>query len=232
MEAEFEAIFGDDSSSESEEEVDADCSDDYNTEILSEDSGEDETEFDQEDVDTKLLIAEAPEVLEHSVPIVKVPGLPLQMRHSGFRICGDNIDKTIRRRHMRSDRGTISLHYFHSFAVQNRVDFSGLSDSQPDNSGIVDMKAMACAIQPTKADDQTLRRNFATFVSRILCKRMKFFKLCFDGLVNRHIEHRYSYEMSQKSLVVSIIIMMVYRLVHSFSQSGVVSTKGPGSTFN
>ena len=30
---------------------------------------------------------------------------------TGFKIVGDNIDKTVHPRHMRSDRQTISLHY-------------------------------------------------------------------------------------------------------------------------
>ena len=42
----------------------------------------------------------------------------------------------IRRRHLCSDRENISLHYFHSFAAENRVNFSEFSDIRPDNSGI------------------------------------------------------------------------------------------------
>ena len=40
---------------------------------------------------------------------------------TGFKIVGDNIDKTVRPRHMRSDRQAESLHYFHSYAVKDRV---------------------------------------------------------------------------------------------------------------
>ncbi len=41
-----------------------------------------------------------------------------------FKIVGDNIDKTIRPREMRSDHQTRSLHYFHSYAVRDRIDIS------------------------------------------------------------------------------------------------------------
>ena len=45
-----------------------------------------------------------------------------------FKIVGDNIDKTIRPRQETSQHHTQSLHYFHSFAVKDRCDVSGLED--------------------------------------------------------------------------------------------------------
>lgn len=38
-----------------------------------------------------------------------------------FKIVGDNIDKTVRPRQETSDSHTKSLHYFHSYAVKDRV---------------------------------------------------------------------------------------------------------------
>ena len=43
---------------------------------------------------------------------------------------GDNIDKNIRPRDMRTDHQGRSLHYFHTYAVQDRVDLSNVSDVQ------------------------------------------------------------------------------------------------------
>ena len=68
------------------------------------------------------LIVQPPEVLEPSSMIKISPGLPLQLRHKGFRLCGDNIDKRICRRYLRSDRRNQSVHYLHAYAVENRVD--------------------------------------------------------------------------------------------------------------
>ena len=34
-----------------------------------------------------------------------------------FKLCGDNLDTTVKVRYMRSDKGNRSLHYFHSYAV-------------------------------------------------------------------------------------------------------------------
>ena len=47
-----------------------------------------------------------------------------------FRLCGDNVDKTIKQRHMRlATRKLESIHYFHIYAVADRIDFSHLSKS-------------------------------------------------------------------------------------------------------
>ena len=44
-----------------------------------------------------------------------------------YRICGDNIDKSVKHRYMRSDfQVSSSLHYFHSYATADRIDFSKL----------------------------------------------------------------------------------------------------------
>ena len=74
------------------------------------------------------LIAQHPDVLEPSHFVKVLPGVPLQIRHKGFRLCGDNIDISIHRRTLRSDRRNQSLHYFHAYAVENQVDVSHLSD--------------------------------------------------------------------------------------------------------
>ena len=52
---------------------------------------------------------------------------PLTHWH-GFKVVGDNVDKTIKPRHMREDRQTKSIHYFQIYAVKDRVDLSNRSD--------------------------------------------------------------------------------------------------------
>lgn len=42
----------------------------------------------------------------------------------GFKIIGDNVDKSVRARHQTLTTTDQSLHYFHSVAVMDRVDFS------------------------------------------------------------------------------------------------------------
>ena len=49
------------------------------------DSADSEDELEQ---DKEIMIAEAPRVFEQSVPILTIQGLPFQLRHCGYRICG------------------------------------------------------------------------------------------------------------------------------------------------
>ena len=48
----------------------------------------------------------------------------------GFRIVGDNIDKTVRPRDMRHNHHTTSLHYFHSYAVRDLILFTHLRQKE------------------------------------------------------------------------------------------------------
>lgn len=43
-------------------------------------------------------------------------------QHFSFKLVGDNVDKTVRRRYIRYDlEGTLSLHYFHTYAICDRI---------------------------------------------------------------------------------------------------------------
>lgn len=119
------------------------------------------------------------------------------------KLCGDNIDKTVRQRYMRSDRhGTSSLHYFHSYAIADRIDFSNLSEESKYSTSL-DNHALASMLLPSLEDEESLRKNFKVIVSRILYDNIHFIKYTFDGVVNWHIKHCYYNEMSKKSVTVS-----------------------------
>ena len=51
----------------------------------------------------------------------------------GFKIVGDNFDKNFSQTYQRIDYQTVSRHYFHMYAVKDRVDLSELSDIPRDN---------------------------------------------------------------------------------------------------
>lgn len=120
----------------------------------------------------------------------------------GYTLCGDNIDKNVRRRYQRSDKTTISLHYFHMYAVKNRVDFTSESDDCP--SCTMNAQDKAIALMPTIDDDQQMRKNISIHMSRVLCTHMEFFKCCLSDVACWHMKHKYYKEMSTKSHVVSI----------------------------
>lgn len=205
----FEFDSFDDSSDSSDASSESDEEDELPSDLVSDkdeiESNDSDDSSEEEDAECRdVLIAQPPEVLEPSVQIEKCPGVPEMMKHRGFRLCGDNIDKSVHTRHMRLDRRNQSLHYFHLYAVENRINFVNLPDEVPDNSHITDFRSVAESLLPTTRDDTALKKNIATLISRILCKHVKFFQLSCDDLVKRHIQHRYYEDMSMKSLVVSL----------------------------
>ena len=96
--------------------------------------------------------------------------------------------------------GSISLHYFHAYAVADRIDFSKLSDTPPMSLGT---EAQAFMILSSLEDDSDLEENFKILIARVLCENLPFFKETFDGVVTWHIKHCYYEEMSKKSDIVS-----------------------------
>ena len=50
---------------------------------------------------------------------------------NGFKIVGDNIDKNIRPSFQQINHQTVSLHYFHSCVVGDRINLASLSDVAP-----------------------------------------------------------------------------------------------------
>lgn len=116
-------------------------------------------------------------------------------------LVGDNLDKNIRPRDMRSDHQTQSLHYFHTYAVRDRVDVSSYSSE----SKLPDIKSMQLDnLLPSLLDDKVLTHNFAVLVGRTLNKYMPFFSKFGKG-IDRHIVHEYSSEMAKKSEVVGVM---------------------------
>ena len=133
----------------------------------------------------------------------------------GFKIVGDKIDKNIRRSFQRVDYTTQSFHYFHAYAILDRIDFSGLSDLQP--TGEIDVNQLI----PSDDDTKSLKKMLATLVTRFIIIRSLFKCVLFKCMheyrilvlnmeefssekkdVVWHIDHKYSVEMKQKSEVV------------------------------
>ena len=129
-------------------------------------------------------------------PSDRVPTLPT------FKLVGDNLDKSVRPRDMRMDSQTQALHYFHMYAVRDRINLAEFTDnpSLPEVS-LADLKT----ILPTTQDQEVLQKNFAILIARTLTKHMPFFKKFGSGL-ERHLVHERYEEMSAKSEVVSVYI--------------------------
>lgn len=79
----------------------------------------------------------------------------------GYILVGDNIDKNIRPSFQRIDKTTRSLHHFHVYAVLDRVDFSGLSDTTPTTT-VVD----PLSLLPSNNDIARLKQEMSILISR------------------------------------------------------------------
>ena len=79
----------------------------------------------------------------------------------GFKLVGDNIDKNIRPSFQRSNSQTKSLHYFHSFAIKDRVNLQSLSDITPTNPNIDYSKLL-----PSAADITQFKNDAEILVAR------------------------------------------------------------------
>ena len=80
----------------------------------------------------------------------------------GFKIVGDNVDKNVRARHQTLISQNQSLHYFHAFAVMDRVDLSGFSDTAPSGDVTVDVTDFL----PSQADIDIVLSRFKIFITR------------------------------------------------------------------
>ena len=84
---------------------------------------------------------------------------------------------------MRSDYQ--ALHFFHSYAVQDRIQSESCSESIPP---IDPANVNFSDLLPTSTDDTVLKRNMAIMVACILKKHMPFFAKYGSG-VEKHIIH-------------------------------------------
>ena len=142
---------------------------------------------------------------DSNVPAAPVPEDTIKpsVKEHGVKLVGDNIDKTVQTRYMRVDKQGTSLHYFHAYAAQDRFDLPMPEDVPP----IPDNPKLFDDLLPSDCNKTTLKEFFAIHVARILCKHMPCFAEDFVDVIPEHLDHPMSAEMSQKSEVVSYIVM-------------------------
>ena len=119
------------------------------------------------------------------------------------------MDLSVKVREMRVDSNDQLLHFFHYYALQDRVDVSHLSNKQP--------QCLATSLSiadflPSTEDYQALRDNFAVHLARIAVKKFSAFKFLEEG-VPQHIIHRYSKELSRTSHFVSKTVYNVQQII-------------------
>lgn len=111
------------------------------------------------------------------------------------------IDKTIKPRYLRTYNKSQSLHYYHSYAVQDRINVFDLPIQRP-LSCMPSPDLVAESLLPSSTDDAALVKNIKILFSRVLSETLKLFDVSFSDLIEVHIGHRRYREMSSKSHVV------------------------------
>ena len=119
---------------------------------------------------------------------------------NGFKLVGDNVDKNVEPRFMRMEYQTQSLHYFHMYAIKDRINLSAYSDRQESVLAPDDINPLS--LLPSPNDYEALMNNFAILLSRCLVQHCPYFQKTFSDVVQNHIYHKYSTEMSMLSEVV------------------------------
>ena len=131
-------------------------------------------------------------------PDIQSEGVPPSL-NAGVKLVFDNIDETVKPRHIILESKTTSLNYVHVIAVKDQIDYSFLSDK-------IDLQRETNLydILPDGDDHDSFKKRITSHVSRTIVVYLPFFKVDFMWLVPAHIPHRYSSAMSMKLEVVSI----------------------------
>ena len=111
-----------------------------------------------------------------------------------YKMVGDNLDKNVQPHDMRVDIQVRSYHFFHTYAVKDRIDLSD-KIQVPE---VYNLKKLL----PSSGDKKELLSNYGFLFTQTLQKYMPYFKKLCVGM-EWHITHEYSSEMAQKSEIVS-----------------------------
>ena len=115
---------------------------------------------------------------------------------------GDNIDKNVTPRDMRVGNQVKSLHYFHSYAVKDRLDPSSLSGDGHDG----DVNSLAISsVLPTVDDCVRIRNDYIILAARVIVENISHFSFL-QKCVVKHIPHKFSKETARKYMIVSEIV--------------------------
>ncbi len=116
---------------------------------------------------------------------------------------GDNVDKQVNVRDIRSDHHGRLMHMFSIFAVKARVSPPAPIADLP--RPILCTETLECFL-PSKEDITVIQGDLEVLVSRILCDYIKGLEKL-KRLVTKHIPHTYSEEMGAKSEVVVLDVL-------------------------
>ena len=111
---------------------------------------------------------------------------------------GDNWDLEVKARYLTKSQNKKCLHYFHGYAVKDRVVARGLDNSRPQKRiGKIEMQEFL----PTPEVQEAIVADLVNIILRVLVKYLTPYST-FKKAVIYHILHPHSKEMVEKSEVV------------------------------
>ena len=70
---------------------------------------------------------------------------------------------------------------------------------------------------PTLQDEETIKGNFQHLIAQVLIRDMKYFEKYWKNCIDKRIDHEYSHEMSQRSEVVSQLLLFFKEILYYFN---------------
>ena len=121
-----------------------------------------------------------------------------------FKFIGDNVDKKVGVRDVRTDHQSEMVHMYSLLVARSRLPPLDL----PRTGQVADVMSLPWkSFLPTQEDIESIRNNLAVLVSRLLVQYFKDLSSLSKSVPN-HIKHKYSQQMSKKSEVVVLDVLM------------------------
>jgi len=120
------------------------------------------------------------------------------------KITGDNLDMYIHTSHMSSEKQNRDLHLYTSNLIFSRVATTDVSNSPP---GICANMISVDDCFPSDLENDCLMNNYAVIIGRLFADKIPAFSWL-KNVLPEHIPHEYSHQMSQKSTVYALPLLM------------------------
>ncbi len=138
--------------------------------------------------------------MDHTVSLFCCSLIGLREVCPSYQIIGDNVDLHQRPTHRSMDRKDRDHHWFHLYAVGDRVTGQDLSNDAP-IAGIAKLPLQT--FLPSLEECRQLRQEFGILISRVIVEKMAYFAPL-KPIVPVHIQHAHAAEMKKKSELVSV----------------------------
>ena len=130
-----------------------------------------------------------------------------------FKFWGDNVEKQLKVRDLRSDHKGEMVHMFSLLAGRSRTPAPELSHSGGGGLLTLDRLSTECFL-PSSSDVSSVKNNLVDIISRTLTHYITGL-VPFAKVVPKHILHQYSREMAQKSEVYTLDVLMKNEAKHA-----------------